>query len=77
MVNLEKEDLVNLVIGIQPYYTDMEIPIIKRCGYWCGGFVDQWEWNKDALKNLSEDDLMWIYTAIKKGWERLKTTKKI
>lgn len=64
LVNLDKEDLVNLVISQSPSYDDMDK--LKKCGlgrYW-GGFNDRWEWSRSALEKLSEEALLDLYSML-------------
>ena len=48
-VDLDKADLVCLVKGITPNYEAFDEPLVKRCGYYEGGFSERWEWNKSQL----------------------------
>lgn len=66
---LEKEDLVNLVSGIKPYYDAMNIELIAKSGTW-NGSQDTWNWNKYKLKEYTEEQLINIYKLCKESWKK-------
>lgn len=57
-VELDRDDLVNLIIGCSgPYYTIMDKYNEKglNLGHYVGGFVDSWRWNdKCSFKDLPD-----------------------
>ena len=63
-VNLEKEDLINLIISKSPNYDDIYTFAYKGLGRYYGGFNDKWEWNRSALEKLSEEDLLDLYSYL-------------
>lgn len=64
LVKLEKDDLINLVCGINPSYEAMGNQIVAKCGRFNGSY-ETWTWYKYELKKLSEDDLYNLYLTIK------------
>lgn len=68
-IDLEKEDLVNLVMGITPFYNEFEHPLVKENGSYVGGFVDEWRWAKYKLIELNEDELYELYLICKNSWK--------
>lgn len=65
----DKYDLIALVKGSSVPYLLMNNDIIKKAGIYRGGFNNEWKWNYD-LTELSEQDLFYIYTIIKKYWSQ-------
>lgn len=66
-VDLTKEDLIILIKGSSPCYKLMSHPLIAANGYYVGGFVDHWEWNHNAFKNCTEEQVYEVYLLIKSG----------
>jgi len=64
IVELDREDLVSLVRGMEPSYDIFEDPLVKRCGSWTGGFVEKWDWNSE-LDRISETYLFALYKLCK------------
>lgn len=71
-VELDKKDLKSLVTGIEPYYSLFEHPLVKRCGSYCGGFVEKWSWKDYELDKLTEDELYCLYSICKESWKDSK-----
>jgi len=69
-VELNQADLVNLVKGTSPYYSEFENPLVKRAGgYMSGGHGEQWHWGStNEMKELSEDELWELYNICKNSW---------
>lgn len=65
-MELDKEDLICLVNGVDLGYVIP--PLARKCGTWTGGFVDEWNWNKDKLRKLTEEQLLEVYNE----WKNLK-----
>ena len=59
-VDLNKTDLINLVMGFSPDYSQMD----ERYGQYHGGFNDYWKWDSHKLSQLSEDDLWSLYQKL-------------
>lgn len=65
IVELNKDDLVTLVMGcnlnskLTTKYSKLEY------GHWTGGFVDEWTWYEWVLEDLSEEELYNIYKECK------------
>ncbi len=72
-VELDKSDLKALVLGISPYYSAFDIPLVKQNGSWCGGHVDKWSWNSN-LDSLPEEKLFELYNICKKSWNNKLAT---
>ena len=53
-VDLDKEDLICLVMAKTPDYKQFNHPIIKKCGKYIGGFVERWDWDVHKLREMSE-----------------------
>lgn len=66
---LEKDDLVNLVKGINPNYSIINHTLVEKCGTMWGGHSQEWEWDKYKLENLSEHDLLRLYYLCKDSWK--------
>lgn len=61
-VELNKNDLVNLVLGVYyPKYSKFDKLVELKLGNYLGGFEDSWLWDKKELEKLSEEDLYKIY----------------
>ena len=67
-LDLDKNDLISLVVGTEPCYSVFENENVKNCGEYKGGFNGEWKWNTYALKELSEESLYELYTICKKSW---------
>lgn len=70
-VNLDKDDLIHLVIGIQPPKT-----MYKQLEEF--GFINdrdiakpppRWEWCYPTLETLTEQELFELYNKVKSPWE--------
>lgn len=66
---LDKKDLVSLIKGTSPAYSLFEDELIKSCGHYVGGFVDEWQWDEFALGRLSDNQLLELYRKIKEANE--------
>lgn len=71
-IDLDSKDLLNLVHGITPSYNVFENSLVRKCGYYIGGFVDKWEWSDIALSDLSESELYKLYKVCKESWKSKK-----
>ena len=60
-VELSKKQLINMVLGTVPGYNVFEHPLVKQCGYYCGGFVEKWNWHSNKLNELTEEQLFELY----------------
>lgn len=60
-VDLNKTDLINLVMGFDPHYSQMD----ERYGQYYGGFNDYWKWDSHKLSQLSESYLWSFYQRLK------------
>ena len=69
MKKLSKQDRISLVLGTYPYYSIMSDPLVEKCGYWTGGFVDKWTWRPKEVENLSEQELEELYEKCKNSWQ--------
>lgn len=61
LVELDKTDLVRLVKGYEPDYSQTD----ERYGTYCGGFNDYWTWDIGKLHDISEEDLWDFYQNLK------------
>lgn len=63
-VELERDDIICLLKGIEPYYTIMhEIP--KDLGYFCAGMSDDWHWAISKDCKYSDEELLALYQKCK------------
>ena len=60
-VDLDRTDLINLVMGFDPDYSQMD----ERYGQYYGGFNDYWKWDSHKLSQMSESDLWGFYQKLK------------
>jgi hypothetical protein len=65
LVFLGKNDLVCLVMGTSPSYEVMSDTMVKENGTYCGGFKDEWQWDKYKLEKLTEEELWQLYNICK------------
>lgn len=65
MVVMERDDLVNLICGVQPSYALFS----ELKDY--GTFYDNrgWEWKKGALKCVDDGVLLDMYYKVRDSWE--------
>lgn len=68
-VELDKKDIIALLIGSTPnYYVMDKIP--KDLGSYVGGFVDDWKWNNIREDTpYSEKYLLELYLMCKNSWK--------
>jgi hypothetical protein len=67
-VDLDREDLENLLKGSNPYFTVMGDKIINRCGYYKGGFHDEWVWTS-IPKDITDEEIYKAYQLCKNSWK--------
>ena len=65
LIDLDKEDLIALVKGFDPTYEQMEHPLCKKNGTFSGSY-GRWDWNYDAFKDSSEQELYNFYLYLKR-----------
>ncbi len=70
-VELDKGDLMNLVISQCPSYELMDEEPIRKLGWYTGGFTDKWDWNRAKLKELTEEQLNDLYMRLKNQYAGL------
>jgi hypothetical protein len=70
MIDLNKRDIVSLVMGTSPSYSAMDHPLVKATGRYYGGFSDEWVWDQRKLTEMSESDLLKIYRICLDSWDR-------
>lgn len=66
-IEIDHEDMVNMVCGLDVEYDDIPTLEKMRLGYRAG----TWEWDKYALEELSMEELYDIYKKIKNKKEIL------
>lgn len=65
-LELDKEDLISLVMGKVPNYAAM-----VKCGDLGWGSDNRgWQWYESKLKELSEEELYDLYLLCKNSWEK-------
>ncbi len=67
ILDLNKNEIICLIKGTSISYAQMDIPKIKWCGNYRGGFHDDWQWDVSKLKELTEEQLMDLYKIIKES----------
>lgn len=67
LIDLTKEDLVNLVNGCSPNYSVFENDEVKINGSYNGSY-DTWSWNKGSLRDLEEEELLSLYRLCVDSW---------
>ena len=65
VIQLEKEDLVRLVMGSDPDFDDIGKFQKQGFGHHHGGFNDRWDWDEDALMELEEETLVDLYSMMR------------
>lgn len=68
MVLLDKKDILTLVRGSQPNYTEYENPILSEIGQHFEGLGDSWVWHHPRLNRLSFEELVKVYYICKDSW---------
>lgn len=68
--NLEHDDIVNMVCGLDVGYDGMhwlDKNGWKKLYHYYGGFDDRFSWNRGELKRLSDTELLPVYLAVKQS----------
>lgn len=65
-VELDRKDIISLLIGTQPSYSVMD-KIPKELGSYFGGFVDEWKWNISLDTPYTDEYLYNLYLMCKKS----------
>lgn len=68
-VELEKDDLVSLVIGTVPCYNVFDHHLVQKTGRYIGGHVDSWKWDRSEVEKLTQEDLWDLYQLCKLSWK--------
>lgn len=66
-IELDRKDILNMVMGTSPYYKAYEHPLVKKCGQHVGGFVDSWRW--DIPDDVTTKELVELYFVCKNSWK--------
>lgn len=69
---LDRYDLECLVKGTFCPYEAMNDSLVNRCGFYVGGFKDEWNWNY-SLSSLTDSELQYVYNLCK----QLNAAKKV
>lgn len=67
-ITLEKEDLISLVKGNSPYYSEFNNPLILKAGHSYSDQYGKTSWSN--LNNLSKDELYELYLICKNSWNK-------
>ena len=62
---IDKEILIDAIMGTSPSYEIMNNSIVQQCGYYVGGFKDEWHWEKSKIEKLSPEEMKKLYSTIK------------
>ncbi len=68
IVELDRNDLINLLTSLKPNYEMMNYLTNLDFGIHIGGFNDKWDWfpNKIYDSNLSNEEIYVLYKQLKK-----------
>jgi hypothetical protein len=61
LIELDKTAFMSMVKGTYPYYSIFDHPVVKKCGIYIGGMLEEWRWNRNELEKLSEEELYELY----------------
>ncbi len=64
-IEISKEDLISLVKGRPPYYSEFENPLVKKAGH---RYSEGHGGSFDNLKSLTEEELYELYLICKNSW---------
>ena len=71
---LDREDLICLVRGIDPGWSELtNNKFFRKYGSYCGGFVDKWEWDNSKLKDAPINNLIRLWHIYKDFKQHGKT----
>lgn len=65
LIEVDKQDLINLVKGTEPSHELMKHPLIAENGRYTGGFHDKWDWNYRPFRNNTEEEIYQLYIMLK------------
>jgi len=68
-LTVDREDIERMVLGISPAYIAFDHELVKKCGYFCGGFVEEWRWSRSEIEKLTPDELVKLYLVCKMSWK--------
>lgn len=66
-VKLDKRDLISIVMGQEPNYSEFDNPLIKPYGKYYDN--NGWSWSEAALLELELEILFKMYTICKHSWK--------
>lgn len=65
---LDQQDMVSMVMGTSPYYSEFQNPLVKPHGSY-NGSQDRWEWDRQSLFTLDVYQLLKVYQICRKSWQ--------
>lgn len=67
-IEVDRKDLVKLLTGVNPNYSDMGKLEKLGFGQYIGGFCDKWDWNFDKIygSKLTDEEIYNLYKLITK-----------
>ena len=70
-VELEKEDLISLVLGSKPQYQKSHSEYFMKYGEYktVDGYYKDYKWKPSAIIKLTEVELWELYNECKKSWK--------
>jgi hypothetical protein len=68
-LTVDREDIERMVLGISPAYIAFDHELVKKCGSFCGGFVEEWRWSRSEIEKLTPDELVKLYLVCKMSWK--------
>ena len=66
-VQMDKEDILSLVMGTDPDYSKINDFEKRNLGRFSGSY-DRWTWNNHSLDKLTETELYDLYRETKDSW---------
>ena len=63
-IDLDKNDLIRLIKGVDPTYDQMELKVCKYHGTYEGSY-GRWSWNYMAFDKYTEEELLEFYKQLK------------
>jgi hypothetical protein len=66
-VELKKKDLIHLIKGSEPDYSEFDNPLVKKAGHSYSDQYGRTSW--DNLESLTEEELWSLYVICKHSWD--------
>ena len=63
-IEMEKVDIINMLMGTSPNYESMAIPAIDAMGSYTAN-NGHWKWFKGAINQMDELEILEVYSILK------------